>query len=215
MVDASFVGLLARARAGDRGACRPPGPKECKCAANPFMRRIIPGRAAEASLPLDVFVIGVKEPAAVLNEYARITGYPEMPPLWCFGYQQSHRTLGPPEEILQEAKTFREKKLPCDAMIYLGTGFTPVGWNTNNGEFTWNVTSGGVPGTFAGTAFCEAASETCQRFPVMVLACAVPTPAQTKIPAKAVATIDFLIACLLYVKKHSRCLPVQQSNTSA
>ena len=33
--------------------------------------------------------------------------------------------------------TFREKKLPCDALIYLGTEFTPSGWNTRNGEFTW------------------------------------------------------------------------------
>jgi len=92
----------------------------------------------DALLPLDVFVIGAKEPAAVPGEYARITGYPEMAPLWSFGYQQSHRTLGPPEEILQEAKKFRERKLPCDAMIYLGTGFCPNGWNTNNGEFVWN-----------------------------------------------------------------------------
>ena len=35
------------------------------------------------------------------------------------------------------AKTFREKKLPCDALIYLGTEFTPSGWNTRNGEFAW------------------------------------------------------------------------------
>ncbi len=34
-------------------------------------------------------------------------------------------------------KTFREKKLPCDALIYLGTEFTPSGWNTRNGEFGW------------------------------------------------------------------------------
>ena len=92
----------------------------------------------ETALPLDVFVIGVQEPAAVLAEYAKITGFPEMAPLWAFGYQQSHRTLGPAEEILEEARKFREKKLPCDAMIYLGTGFCPNGWNTNNGEFTWN-----------------------------------------------------------------------------
>src|ERR1019366_1859171 len=48
---------------------------------------------------------------------------------------------GPPEEILREAKIFREKKMPCDAMIYLGTDFCPVGWNTHNGEFTWNSKS--------------------------------------------------------------------------
>ncbi|MBZ5626509.1 MAG: DUF5110 domain-containing protein [Acidobacteriia bacterium] len=92
-----------------------------------------------AALPIDAFVVGSKEPAAIMAEYAKITGYPEMAPLWSFGYQQSHRTLGPPEEIVQEAKTFREKKLPCDTMIYLGTDFCPNGWNTHNGEFTWNT----------------------------------------------------------------------------
>jgi alpha-glucosidase (family GH31 glycosyl hydrolase) len=92
----------------------------------------------ENALPLDVFVIGAREPAAVMREYARITGLPEMVPLWSFGYQQSHRTLDSPEQIIQEAKTFREKKLPCDMMIYLGTDFCPNGWNTHNGEFTWN-----------------------------------------------------------------------------
>jgi alpha-glucosidase (family GH31 glycosyl hydrolase) len=61
-----------------------------------------------------------------------------MPPLWTFGYQQSHRTLASREEVLAEAKTFREKKLPCDALIYLGTGFCPSGWNTENGSFVWN-----------------------------------------------------------------------------
>jgi alpha-glucosidase/alpha-D-xyloside xylohydrolase len=62
-----------------------------------------------------------------------------MPPRWSFGYQQSHRTLAAREEILAEARTFREKKLPCDALIYLGTGFCPSGWNTQNGSFAWNT----------------------------------------------------------------------------
>ena len=62
-----------------------------------------------------------------------------MLPRWALGYQQSHRTLASREEVLQEAKTFREKKLPCDALIYLGTGFCPSGWNTANGSFAWNA----------------------------------------------------------------------------
>jgi alpha-glucosidase len=92
----------------------------------------------DTALPLDVFVIGAKQPTAILAEYAKITGFAEMPPLWSLGYQQSYRTLGTPEEIMQEAKTFRDKNLPCDTMIYLGTGFCPNGWNTDNGEFEWN-----------------------------------------------------------------------------
>jgi alpha-glucosidase/alpha-D-xyloside xylohydrolase len=89
--------------------------------------------------PLDVFIVVSKEPAILLGEYTLLTGKPELAPLWSFGYQQSHRTLASREEIIQEAKTFREKKLPCDTMIYLGTGFCPSGWNTNNGEFAFNT----------------------------------------------------------------------------
>jgi alpha-glucosidase (family GH31 glycosyl hydrolase) len=40
--------------------------------------------------------------------------------------------------VIEEARIFREKKLPCDALIYLGTGFCPSGWNTGHGSFTFN-----------------------------------------------------------------------------
>lgn len=93
---------------------------------------------AERALPLDVFVVSSADPAVIMGEYARVTGLPEMPPLWGFGYLQSHRTLAGPDEIAAVARTLREKKLPCDALIYLGTGFSPSGWNTKNGEFTWS-----------------------------------------------------------------------------
>jgi alpha-glucosidase/alpha-D-xyloside xylohydrolase len=87
--------------------------------------------------PLDVFVTASSDPKAILAEYARITGHAELPARWTFGYMQSHRTLAGPDEVMWVAKTFREKRLPCDALIYLGTEFTPSGWNTRNGEFTW------------------------------------------------------------------------------
>ena len=99
--------------------------------------RVDPINAA-MSLPIDIFIVAAREPAVMMAEYARLTGYPEMPPLWSLGYLQSHRTLRGPEEVMWVARTFREKKLPCDALIYLGTDFTPSGWNTHNGEFTWN-----------------------------------------------------------------------------
>ena len=94
--------------------------------------------AGSGAEPLDIFFIGAREPRQIMSEYARLTGHAEMPPLWAFGYQQSHRTLASREEVLAEARTFREKKLPCDALIYLGTGFCPSGWNTQNGSFSWN-----------------------------------------------------------------------------
>ena len=99
--------------------------------------KFTPG-TSEQALPLDMFIVGTNEPATIMSEYALLTGHPEMPPLWSLGYQQSHRTLASREEVLEVAKTFREKKLPCDALIYLGTGFCPSGWNTANGSFAWN-----------------------------------------------------------------------------
>ena len=90
------------------------------------------------TLPMDVFIVDATDPQVAMAEYVRITGHPEMPPLWGLGYQQSHRTIASREEIISEAKTFREKKLPCDALIYLGTGFCPSGWNTENGSFEFN-----------------------------------------------------------------------------
>ena len=87
---------------------------------------------------LDLFFIASPEPATIMADYARLTGHAQLPPLWSLGYQQSHRTLASRDEVLAEAKTFREKKLPCDALIYLGTGFCPSGWNTENGSFAWN-----------------------------------------------------------------------------
>jgi alpha-glucosidase/alpha-D-xyloside xylohydrolase len=96
---------------------------------------------AATALPLDVFVVSSPDPIVIMREYARITGLPEMPALWTLGYQQSSRTLAGPEEILGIAKKFREKKLPCESLIYLGTEFAPSGWNTRNGEFTWHPTN--------------------------------------------------------------------------
>lgn len=93
---------------------------------------------ADSPLPLDVFVVASSDPAEIMKAYAEITGYAGMIPLWSLGYMQSHRTLSGPDEVRSVARTFRAKRLPCDALIYLGTDFTPSGWNTHNGEFTWN-----------------------------------------------------------------------------
>lgn len=99
--------------------------------------RFLP-RSPDSALPLDIFFIASREPAVIMAEYARLTGHAQLPPLWSLGYQQSHRTITSRDEILGIAETFRQKKLPCDALIYLGTGFCPSGWNTANGSFAWN-----------------------------------------------------------------------------
>lgn len=101
-----------------------------------------PRRGAEVlpatALPLDFFFSFGEGPAELLAEYARLTGFPALPPLWALGFQQSHRTLESREQVLEIARTYRAKRLPCDVLIYLGTGFAPSGWNTANGSFDFN-----------------------------------------------------------------------------
>ena len=99
----------------------------------------------EAPLPLDIFVTWIDNPARALSEYAIITGKTPLPPKWAFGFMQSHRTLGDATSLLTEAKEFRDRKLPCDAMIYLGTGYTPSGWNQGHGSLDFNPKVFGNP----------------------------------------------------------------------
>jgi alpha-glucosidase/alpha-D-xyloside xylohydrolase len=91
-----------------------------------------PGRA-------DVFLVDAREPADTMREFVRLTGAPVMPPKWALGYMQSHRTLSTEADILAEARTFREKQLPCDTFIFLGTGFCPAGWNLGHDSFQFNT----------------------------------------------------------------------------
>jgi alpha-glucosidase (family GH31 glycosyl hydrolase) len=96
-------------------------------------------RPIEAFASRNVYLVLADTPAEILRGYAQLTGFPHLPPLWSLGYQQSHRTLARPGDVLDEARMFREKNLPCDTMIYLGTGFCPSGWNTGHGSFTFNA----------------------------------------------------------------------------
>src|SRR5262249_7718022 len=100
--------------------------------------RFLPRKEARGQEPLEVLIIRVQEPADAVAEYLGLTGRPVMPPKWALGYFQSHRTLAGPQEPLQIARTFREKRLPCDALIYLGTGYCPAGWNAGHGTFEFN-----------------------------------------------------------------------------
>ena len=103
--------------------------------------RFLPGKESVGKVPIDLFVVAVAEAADALAEFIRLTGCPVMPPKWTMGYIQSHRTLLGPDDALNVARTFREKQLPCDALIYLGTGYCTNGWNVVNGTIDFNTNS--------------------------------------------------------------------------
>lgn len=86
----------------------------------------------------DVFVFDAREPADMMKDVSEITGKAVMPPRWAMGYMQSHRTLEDDRQLVDIVNTFREKEIPVDAVIYLGTGFTPRGWNKEQPSFEFN-----------------------------------------------------------------------------
>ncbi|MEO7457709.1 MAG: TIM-barrel domain-containing protein [Gemmatimonadaceae bacterium] len=86
----------------------------------------------------DVFVFDGHDPAALMKDFATITGPAVLPPKWALGYMQSHRTLEDDAQLLGIIDTFRAKRIPLDAVIYLGTGFAPRGWNTTQPSFAFN-----------------------------------------------------------------------------
>lgn len=87
---------------------------------------------------VDLFVFDARDPPAALKDFSDITGPAVMPPRWALGYMQSHRTLEDETQMLRIVDTFRQKQIPLDAVIYLSTGFAPVGWNTMQPSFTFN-----------------------------------------------------------------------------
>ncbi|RYD17537.1 MAG: glycoside hydrolase, partial [Verrucomicrobiaceae bacterium] len=87
---------------------------------------------------VDVFLFDARDPSVFMRDLSGIAGAAVMPPLWSLGYMQSHRTLTDDADIVKLVDTFREKKIPLDTVIYLGTGFTPRGWNKHQPSFEFN-----------------------------------------------------------------------------
>jgi alpha-glucosidase/alpha-D-xyloside xylohydrolase len=91
------------------------------------------GRPPPASIVpgvFDLFLFDAHDPLALMNDISLISGPAVMPPKWSLGYMQSHRelvdkNLSSEALLLNVVDTFREKKIPLDAVIYLGTGSRP------------------------------------------------------------------------------------------
>lgn len=86
----------------------------------------------------DFFVFDAADPQILMKDFSMLTGPASMPPKWALGYMQSHRRLTDDKQMTGVIDTFRSKKIPVDAVIYLGTGFTPVGWNKKQPSFEFN-----------------------------------------------------------------------------
>jgi alpha-glucosidase len=63
------------------------------------------------------FIYG-KNVSEIISNYTQLTGRIELPPLWSLGTQQCRYSYYPDKEVINTARTFREKNIPAD-VIYL------------------------------------------------------------------------------------------------
>ena len=66
---------------------------------------------------MNYYFFGGSTVASIIKDYTALTGRTPMPPLWSLGFQQSRWGYDNPDQILNIAKTFRDKKLPADVMV--------------------------------------------------------------------------------------------------
>ena len=81
---------------------------------------------------LNYYFIYGPQALEVSETYTKMTGTPELPPLWALGYQQSKWSYYPESVVRELASEFRKRKIPCDVIhldIDYMDGFRCFTWN--------------------------------------------------------------------------------------
>lgn len=79
---------------------------------------------------MNYYYLAGPEPKKIVQMFAALTGHTQLPPYWSLGFQQSRYSYYPEARVREIAKTFRDKKIPCDA-IYLD-----IDYQKGNAPFT-------------------------------------------------------------------------------
>lgn len=83
---------------------------------------------------MDYYFIYGPELTTVTERYTKLTGTPDLPPMWALGYHQCRWSYFPESRVMEIAQAFRDKNIPCDA-IYLDIdyldGFRSFTWDSN------------------------------------------------------------------------------------
>jgi alpha-glucosidase (family GH31 glycosyl hydrolase) len=88
--------------------------------------------------PVDIYVLTGGSIRAVLGRVADLLGHAPMPPRWALGFMQSSRHFVDTDDVLSVTRTMREKRLPCDAFIFLSTYGPGQGWNRGVGHLEFH-----------------------------------------------------------------------------
>ena len=89
--------------------------------------------AAEAGCLTWYFLMG-RDLRGVMGEVAELLGRPSLPPRWALGFVQSTRHFEDTAELRALPRTIREKRIPCDGLVYLSSYGEALGWNRGVGH---------------------------------------------------------------------------------
>jgi alpha-glucosidase len=64
------------------------------------------------------YLIHAATVSEIIKHYTFLTGRMELPPVWSIGYQQCRYSYYPDKEVITLAKTFRDKDIPADAIVF-------------------------------------------------------------------------------------------------
>lgn len=78
---------------------------------------------------LDLFIF-LGDPKDILTEYTALTGRPDVPPLWSFGFWMSRITYKSEQEVRRVAADLRKYRIPAD-VIHLDTGWFETDWQSD------------------------------------------------------------------------------------
>lgn len=81
---------------------------------------------------MNYYFIHERTPLEIISSYTRLTGTPELPPLWALGYHQSRWSYFPEAAIYSLVERFRSLEIPCDA-VHLDHHYMD-----NKEGFTWD-----------------------------------------------------------------------------
>jgi len=81
---------------------------------------------------LNYYVFCKSNPLDILSDYAKLTGKPQMPPMWALGYHQCRWSYFPESRVMEVAHLLKQHEIPCDA-LYLDIDYMDA-----FRCFTWN-----------------------------------------------------------------------------
>jgi alpha-glucosidase len=112
------------------------------------------------------FLIG-RDMRGVMSEAAELLGRASLPPRWALGFLQSTRHFDDTTELRRLPRTIREKRIPCDGLIYLSSYGEARGWNRGVGHLEFQPELWPDPVALIGEARAQHFEITTHEYPVL------------------------------------------------